>query len=223
MARSKAERKSILAQTREARARKHDDAKPGRGRPRNAERHAAILQATRDLVLEVGYTRVSIDAVAKRSGASRTTIYEWWGHRAPLVEEAIFSDYRDWPVPDTGVFEDDLAALIEELVSEMTRPHVARAFPALSVELQADPELKTHVRTVYGNPMKERWKSVFDSAIERGELADGANAEAAMQLTLGAVLMMTQSKILPRKQLTPYLLSVLSRGHALGSEAGVVL
>ena len=206
--------RSALARKRRARARGHGGTlQPrGRGRPRDAERHAAILQATRDLILEVGYTRVTIDAVAKRAGASRTTIYEWWGHRAPLVEEAIFSDYGEWPVPDTGRFEDDLARLVEELVSEMTRPHVARAFPALSAEFQADPELKAELRARYGDPMTRRWREVFARASERGELPAGTQAEAALQLTLGAVLTMTQSKILPRKQLTPYLLSVLTHG-----------
>ncbi len=206
--------KSGLAETREARALAQPQEAPARrrGRPRNAERHAAILAATRELILEVGYTRVTIDAVAKRSGASRTTIYQWWGHRAPLVEEAIFSDYGEWPIPDTGRFEDDLAELVEELVLEMTRPHVARAFPALSAELQANPDLKTEVRANYGDPMTRRWRSVFARAIERGDLPAEANAEPALQLTLGALMMMTQSKVLPRKKLTDYLVSVLARG-----------
>ena len=184
----------------------------GRGRPRNAKRHAAILQATRDLIQEVGYSRVTFDAVAKRSGASRTTLYEWWGHRAPLVEEAIFSDYGDWPVPDNGDFETDFTQLMAEVVSEMSRPHVARAFPALSAEFQADPSLKAGLRARYGDPMIRRWRQVFENAVEREELAPTVNAEAALQLTLGAILMMTQSKILPRKKLTPYLIGVLMGG-----------
>ena len=183
-----------------------------RGRPRNAERHASILQATRDLILEVGYARVTIEAVAKRSGASRTTIYEWWGHRAPLVEEAIFADYGEWPVPDTGSFDGDLEKLVEEIVREMSRPQVALAFPALSAEFQADPALKAGLKERYGEPMAQRWDGVFKRATARGELAVDANAEAALQLTLGAVLMMTQSKILPRRALAPYIVSILSRG-----------
>jgi AcrR family transcriptional regulator len=203
-----------LAQTREARARSHEgeDAPKRRGRPRDPERHAAILQAARDLILEVGYTRVTIDAVAKRAGASRTTLYEWWGHRAPLVEEAIFADYGEWPVPDTGSFEGDLAQLIEEFVREMSRPHVARAFPALSAEFQSNPDLKAEVRAIYGEPMRQRWQTVFAGAVERGDLPPGTDAEVAMQMVLGAALMMTQSKILPKKQLGPYLLSVLTGG-----------
>ncbi len=183
-----------------------------RGRPRDAERHAAILEATRDLILEVGYAGVTIDAVAKRSGASRTTIYAWWGHRAPLVEEAIFSDYGEWPVPDAGRFERDLGQLVDELVSEMTRPHVARAYPALSAEFQANPKLKAQLRSQYGDPMTRRWQSVFRRAGERGELPNDANAEAALQLTLGAVMTMTQSRIMSRAKLTRYLLGLLLGG-----------
>lgn len=184
----------------------------GPGRPRNAERHAAILSAARELILEVGYSGVTLDAVAKRSGASRTTLYQWWGHRAPLVEEAIFSDYGEWPVPDSGGFEGDLAELVEEIVTEMSRPHVARALPALTAEFQADPDLKAGLRARYGDPMTQRWREVFRHAIERGELPPDANAEAALQLTVGAVLTMTQSKVLPRKKLMSYLQSVLVHG-----------
>lgn len=212
MARSRPAPVSALDRSRRARPGAVEDRPKRRGRPRNTERHAAILQATRDLILEVGYSGVTLDAVARRSGASRTTLYQWWGHRAPLVEEAIFSDYGEWPVPDTGCFEEDLAQLVEEIVSEMSRPHVARALPALTAEFQADRDIKAGLRARYGDPMTQRWREVFEHAAERGELSPDANAEAALQLTVGAVLTMTQSRVLPRKKLMPYLQSVLTRG-----------
>jgi len=195
-----------------SRSQAEEGARRSPGRPRNAERHAAILQATRELILEAGYSGVTLDAVAKRSGASRTTLYQWWGSRAPLVEEAILSDYGEWPVPDTGSFEDDLAELLQEIVNEMSRPHVARALPALTAEVQADPDIKAGLRARYGDPMTERWRTVFENAETRGELPADSNAEAALQLTIGAVLTMTQSRVLPRKKLMPYLQSVLAHG-----------
>jgi AcrR family transcriptional regulator len=199
---------SALARTRRARALRQARAKKprGRGRRRDAERHTAILQAARELVLEVGYTRVTLDAIARRSGASRTTLYEWWGHRAPLVEEALFSDYQEWPLPDTGCFETDLERLVNELVREMTRPEVMRAFPALTVEFQASPELKASAIALYGDPMTRRWESVFSRAVERGELPPSVDAKAIMHLVLGALWMMSHNKTLPRRALAPFLL-----------------
>jgi AcrR family transcriptional regulator len=219
MTSSRSAPRSALAETREARARNHggEDAVKRRGRPRDAGRHAAILQAARELILEVGYTRVTIDAIAKRAGASRTTIYEWWGHRAPLIEEALFSSYEEWPVPDTGCFDGDLEQLVNELVREMTRPEVMRAFPALTVEFQANPELKASAIALYGDPMTRRWQGVVSRAVERGELAPSANAEAAMHLVLGALWMMSHNKTLSRKELAPYLLRAARA--ALASEA----
>jgi AcrR family transcriptional regulator len=208
MARSKASAPSALAATRRARARLSGSSQgpSGRGRRRNAERHAAILAAARELILEVGYPRITIDAIARRAGASRTTIYEWWGHRAPLVEEALFSNYDEWPPPDTGRFEEDLERLIKEIVAEMTRPEVMRAFPGLTAEYQATPELKAEAIALYGDPMTRRWASVFARAVERGELQASADAKVTMHLVLGTLWMLSQNKTLPRKELTPYLL-----------------
>ena len=204
-------RDSGLARTRRARAVRlgREELPRGRGRRRDAERHAAILEAARELTLEVGYTRITIDAIAKRAGVSRTTIYEWWGHRASLVEEALFSRYEEWPLPDTDCFESDLEQLVNELVREMTRPEIMRAFPALTVEFQANPELKANAIALYGAPMTRRWEAVFSRAVERGELVPSANAEAAMHLVLGTIWMMSHNETLPRKKLAPYLLTAV--------------
>jgi len=188
-----------------ARKRGRSESRRGRGRPRSTQRHSVILEATRELLLEVGYMGLTIDAIAKRAGASRTTIYEWWGHRALLVEEALFSDYAAWPLPDSGGLDGDLELLVSELVHEMTRPEVMRAFPALTVEFQANPELKAGAIAVYGDPMKRRWEEVFARAVARGELPASVSAEATMHLVLGALWMMSHNKTLPRKKLAPYL------------------
>jgi hypothetical protein len=95
---------------------------------------------------------------------------------------------------------------VKELVREMTRPEVMRAFPALTIGFQSTPELKAHAIALYGDPMTKRWQRVFARAVARGELASSANAEASMHLVLGALWMMSHNKTLPRKELTPYLL-----------------
>lgn len=206
--------KSALAETREARRGEHERAGSlrRRGRPRDTQRHAAILQAARELVLELGYTRVTIDGIAKRSGASRTTLYEWWGHRAVLVQEALFSDHSDWPLPETGSFESDLAALVDELVREMIRPEIVRGLPALWAEIEANPELKQNANAVYAAPMLSRWQQVFEAAAERGEISHEADPRAALHVVIGSLWVMTQSRSLPRERLAPYLLALLLGG-----------
>jgi AcrR family transcriptional regulator len=189
--------------------------KRGPGRPRDAERHEAILEATRQLIVELGYSRVSMDRVAKRAGVSRTTIHKWWSHRALLVEEAIFPDYSDLPVPDTGTLEGDLEVLVAEMVARITRPAMVRGLPALYAEVLSDPELLERTSVLYAQPAGERWRAVFTRAAQRGELAQSADPIAAMHVVLGSISFMAQTKprpILPLREMTGYLVSLLRNG-----------
>lgn len=62
---------------------------PATGRPRDHRRDLAILDATLSLLTEVGYDQLSIEAVAARSGAAKTTIYRRYRDKAALVTAAV--------------------------------------------------------------------------------------------------------------------------------------
>ena len=65
---------------------------PARGRPRDPRRREAILRAAIALVAEVGYDRMTVDALAARAGVSKPTIYRRWpGGKAEILVEAIRS------------------------------------------------------------------------------------------------------------------------------------
>ena len=59
------------------------------GRPKDLEKRAAILDAARDLFFKLGVTPVSIDAIAKRAGVSRMTVYAHFGDKQALFREVI--------------------------------------------------------------------------------------------------------------------------------------
>lgn len=59
------------------------------GRPRDSGRDLAILDATLALLTEVGYEQLSMEAVAGRSGAAKTTIYRRYPDKATLVAAAV--------------------------------------------------------------------------------------------------------------------------------------
>jgi AcrR family transcriptional regulator len=59
------------------------------GRPRDSGRDLAILDATLALLTEVGYEQLSMEAVAGRSGAAKTTIYRRYRDKAALVAAAV--------------------------------------------------------------------------------------------------------------------------------------
>ena len=73
-----------------------------RGRQLDASRDAALRDAALELLAEIGYDRLSIDAVAARAKASKMTIYRRWSGKAELVVDAISSLRKPGEVPDTG-------------------------------------------------------------------------------------------------------------------------
>lgn len=76
-----------------------------RGRPSapEGELRAAAVEATLALLLTQGYTATTVDAVAKRAGMAKKTLYRFAENRDALVTQAIAS----WTDAFAPVFEQD--------------------------------------------------------------------------------------------------------------------
>ena len=158
---------------------------------------------------------MTLDAVAKRAGVSRTTIHKWWPQRALLVEEALCPDYSDRPLPDSGSFEMDLESLVDEVVEQATRPESLRGYSALRAEILANPELLASTASRYDAPADLRWQAIFERAAKRGEIPASLNAAAAMRVVLGSAVALAaqpNSPTLTPRQMTPFLLGLLLGG-----------
>ena len=80
---------------------------PSTGRPRSDEAHQAILDATLSLLVEVGFSALTIEGVATRAGVGKATIYRRWASKLPLVVEA-FGQLPGFEEVDTGNLAEDL-------------------------------------------------------------------------------------------------------------------
>jgi AcrR family transcriptional regulator len=81
---------------------------------RGASRAAAILNATLQLLGEVGYDQLTIDAVVARAGSSKTTIYRRWPDKSALVCAALIAAAQRHPELPSGApsLREDLLVLI---------------------------------------------------------------------------------------------------------------
>lgn len=182
------------------------------GRPRDRERQAATIRATAELLREVGYGRLSIDAVARRAGVTRQLIYRWWGNKARLVMECLFAWDESAPVPDTGSFAGDLRLLIEEIVARYARPEMALGLSALQADLLAQPSLLCDADREFVLPWVARWEEAFERAKLRGEIPRTTRARAVMDVVVGAVTVLLQEKTLGRRAIGAYLCALLLPG-----------
>jgi AcrR family transcriptional regulator len=119
------------------------------GRPRDGRIDAAIIEATRELILHTGYSALSLSAIAARAGTTTAAIYRRWSGKAHLVHEAVLSDnavLSDEVIcaPNgSGDIGQDIRALVETIRAMFDRPEVRVALPGLIADTVADPELHT--------------------------------------------------------------------------------
>ena len=77
----------------------------------DASRDGALREAALELLADVGYDRLTLEAVAARARAGKTTIYRRWSGKAELVVDALVSAKGPLGFPDTGSLAGDLRAV----------------------------------------------------------------------------------------------------------------
>jgi AcrR family transcriptional regulator len=162
-----------------------------RGRPRSEVAKRAILESTRDLIAELGYQQVSIQAIATRSGRSRPTIYRWWASKALIVADLVLSGELTLPqqaVPDSGSLEPDLTDWLDQITSAMADPATAglmRALITAASDDQAEAELLYAMST---RPYHQALVDRIARGQALGQLTSSSDPTAIADALIGTVL-----------------------------------
>jgi AcrR family transcriptional regulator len=117
------------------------------GRPRSAEKEAAILAATMESLTEQGYVRMTLDQVARRAGVSKSTMHLRWKTKADLVSATLSAQrVGDHVTPLTGDAHTDLVARLEAFASFLDRIRGMRLIGTCLAEEDHHPELLALMR-----------------------------------------------------------------------------
>jgi AcrR family transcriptional regulator len=179
---------SVLA----AKAQKHGDsalaeagASCGPGRKRDEATRQAILRAAYKTLAAEGYRCFTIEGVAARAGAAKTTIYRWWPSKGVLAIESFLPVYnKDTPFPHGASAIQDLKAHMR-----LQAKAVSGRDGAILMELvaagQADPALRKlyHDRVVV--PRRELGAKMLRRGIEQGEFRKDIDIETALDALYG--------------------------------------
>ncbi|MEU6711400.1 TetR/AcrR family transcriptional regulator [Nonomuraea sp. NPDC046802] len=155
---------------------------------RRSERsRQAILTATRELISEIGYAKLTIEAIAARAGVGKQTIYRWWPSKGAVVFDAFLALSEVGPesstaLPDTGDLETDLKAVMRATVAEFADPAFEEPIRALNTEIINDPALAAQYREKLADPLDEAKKTRLRSAQRAGQLASDADLDLALEL-----------------------------------------
>jgi AcrR family transcriptional regulator len=146
--------------------------------PRAEAREQAILDAALELLKEVGYDRLSMDALAERAHAGKATIYRHWSGKAEIVVAALrrLKDGIGEEQVDTGSLRGDLIGELGQMCSHMTSEDAAIVAGVMSA-MRSDAELADLVRTQILDSKRGKFTGIIDRAVGRGELPAGTTAD----------------------------------------------
>jgi len=155
---------------------------------RNERSRRAILDAAVALIGELGYDRVSIEAIAKRAGVGKQTIYRWWPSKGAVVLEALDDSLATVvDFPDSGDIIEDLRTQMKGVTQLLGSTEVGRVYQGLLAAAQSDPALsRAHLEQVIA-PANVACHARIARAQERGEMRADADPQELIDLLYGAI------------------------------------
>lgn len=158
---------------------------------RSDRARTSILEASTALVSEVGYGRLTIEAIAARAGVGKQTIYRWWPSKGAVVFDAILAANAGPDggpaLPDTGDVSADLRTLLRATVAELQDPAADTLQRAVTAEIQQDEPLARELVGRLLRPQLDATAARLRAAQVAGQLATGADVDIATELLFGPV------------------------------------
>lgn len=165
------------------------------GRPRSTAADAAILEATRASLVDLGWSKLTMGDVATRAGVAKTTLYRRWAGKNELVVDAVAVLFDELELPDRGSLAADVQGVVLQFAALLERPEARTALMAVVAESTRDDSLRLRIRSAIVDRQKRLVLLGKQRAQARGELRyeDDAstaarNADLIFDVIAGAVV-----------------------------------
>lgn len=165
------------------------------GRPRSTAADAAILEATRSSLVDLGWSKLTMGDVATRAGVAKTTLYRRWAGKNELVVDAVAVLFDELELPDRGSLAADVQGVVLQFAALLERPEARTALMAVVAESTRDDSLRLRIRSAIVDRQKRLVLLGRQRAQARGELryeddarAAARNADLIFDVIAGAVV-----------------------------------
>lgn len=166
-----------------------DLGKAGAGRPRSEDARKAILDSARKLMTRTPLSALSIEAIAKKAGVGKTTIYRWYPNKAAVAMEAFLEQPGIKNIlPTTTTAAEGVKRQIENLVRQL-RGQNGRIIAGIIAESQADPAV---LDLLYEKFLKERVENLYnhiEAGKRNGEFKADIHTDIALDMIMGPLFL----------------------------------
>jgi AcrR family transcriptional regulator len=157
---------------------------PGRGRPRDGALDERILEQLLVLLNTRGYTGLTLDELAGRSGVAKSTILRRWPSKAAVAAAGVERlALQSVDVPDFGTLHGDLSALLHGARDTFARGP-GQFVPRLLREAGHHPEITDLLDAVL-HTRRQAYRRVLAQAVARGELDPSVDQELLIDMLIG--------------------------------------
>jgi AcrR family transcriptional regulator len=155
---------------------------------RSSRTHQAILEATRELLVEGGVQKLTVEGVAARAGVAKTTIYRRWRSKDELAL-AVLIEMVEKVVsfPDLGDTRAELVAFVDGAVKILGTTLMGRVMQGLVSDFAADADLARAFRERVVSVRVAEVERLVERGIARGDLRPDTDHELLHELLFGPV------------------------------------
>lgn len=159
-----------------------------RGRPRSDHAHRAILDATRELIVEDGFARLRLEHVATRASVGKATIYRRWPSKEALALDVLLELAAPYLMVEvTGDTRDEMLSAVRNAITALTETPFGPVIRALLSQIASNASLGDPFRATVVHARRGEVAAVIARGIERGELRADVDVEVATELLIGPV------------------------------------
>ncbi|HLJ98578.1 MAG TPA: TetR/AcrR family transcriptional regulator, partial [Streptosporangiaceae bacterium] len=140
-------------------------------RPRSEQARQAILSAAMELASEEAPASMHMEAIAKRAGVSKETLYRWWHSKTEVILDAM-AEYGQQavPIPDTGTLFADLREFLLA-TADAVDPATIRVLRHLASAAAANEGEAIQIRDRFLARRRAALGELLERAVARGEIA----------------------------------------------------
>jgi AcrR family transcriptional regulator len=159
-----------------------------RGRHRSLEAEASILKAALYLLERKPLRQVTTDAIARRAGVSKATIYKWWPNKSMVALDAYLGGMTERvAMPDTGSAELDFTVQLKS-VTAFYKSSLGRLFCQFIAEGQSDPGFLALFRDRFLYARRDAARVMWRRGVDRGEIRKEIDSEIVLDLVYGPMV-----------------------------------
>lgn len=165
----------------------------------------AITGAALDELAEVGYARMSMDAVARRARVGKAAIYRRWDSKEAMVKQLVADlAWNAVPVPETGTLRGDVSSYLAHAAAARRDLRITRIVADLSAEASRNASLAQTFYAALREPRREAGTAMLLRAVERGELPADLDPELALDCLVALAHARPQGPAAPDEGADPY-------------------